>query len=347
MFKVDLLPAAHGDCIWIEYGNARKRRFILIDGGPDSTWRTALREHIHQFNEVELLVLTHIDADHIAGAIPLLKHVEKGMFRDVWFNGWQHLSPDGFLSAKQGEIFSTLITDRGDPWNKAFDDKAACVTEDRMPVIKLPGGMKLTILSPTPKELARLKRKWSAQLKKHGLKPGAHAQYRQFLARSPNTSTDVAELAATKFKSDRSAPNAASIAFLAEFNRKAVLFTGDAVASVLCRTIRTLLAERGQDKLKIAALKVPHHGSRGNINTDLLDLLDCKQFWFSSNGDMHNLPDNEAVGRILHSTTGKVQLVFNYKCERTNTWNAPDLKRKYGYTTTYGVDGWVSIELAK
>lgn len=158
---------------------------------------------------------------------------------------------------------------------------------------------------------------------------------------------EVDQLAATKFTSDQSAPNASSIAFLAEFNRKAVLFTGDAFASVLTRTIPRLLEQRGKERLKLDALKVPHHGSRGNINLKLLNMLDCRQFWFSSNGDIHNLPDNEAVGRILHAASRKVELVFNYKCERTRAWGSKELQKRYNYTTRYGKDGHVGIVLAE
>jgi len=43
VFRVELLPAAHGDGIWIEYGNAKKPGRLLIDGGPVSTYADGLR----------------------------------------------------------------------------------------------------------------------------------------------------------------------------------------------------------------------------------------------------------------------------------------------------------------
>ena len=33
MFTIEMLPAAHGDCLWIEYGSGQEVRRILIDGG--------------------------------------------------------------------------------------------------------------------------------------------------------------------------------------------------------------------------------------------------------------------------------------------------------------------------
>lgn len=350
MFKVELLPALHGDCILIEYGSDDETHRVLIDGGPPATWNDQLRQRLDGLGkgDIELFVLTHVDADHIGGAIPALEQAPEGLFGEVWFNGWKHLLPSGMLSARQGEIFSMLIDDRGEDWNKAFGGKAVCLTEHGAPVKPLPGGMKLTILSPTPRELSRLKKTWSQQLAKHGLTPGAHHEYRQFLARAPHPSTDAEELAATAFRSDRSAPNASSIAFLAEYDGKRVLFTGDAYATVLARTISRYLEDNPDEgeRLRIDVLKVPHHGSRGNLNLKLLKLLDCKQFWFSSNGDIHNLPDNEAVGRILFSAKDHVDLVFNYDCERTAHWGETNLTKQNDYTPHYGHDGHVEIDVA-
>jgi beta-lactamase superfamily II metal-dependent hydrolase len=346
LFQIELLPAAHGDCIWITYGDPGSPSHILIDGGPTPTWEGALKAQVEKQPDIELFVLTHIDADHIAGAIPFLKEAKDVTFGDVWFNGWKHLPSTKFLSSKQGEIFSTLLTDRGDPWNRQFGEGPVQVTEDDLPQVTLDGGMKITLLSPTRRQLYRLRKKWSTEIMRSGLTPGAHHQFRQFLARQPNPSTDVPALAATPFKSDGSVPNAASIAFLAEYEGKTAMFTGDAVPSVLTQSVKVLLAQTGEDRLRLDALKVPHHGSRGNVNTKLLDLLDCSQYLISSNGDIHNLPDNEAIGRIIHHTDGEAQLVFNYHAERSEAWESKDLQERYEFTATYGDDGRARIELS-
>ena len=38
MFTVHMLDAAHGDCLWIEYGDPARPKRILIDTGPAATW---------------------------------------------------------------------------------------------------------------------------------------------------------------------------------------------------------------------------------------------------------------------------------------------------------------------
>ena len=37
VFRIDMLPAREGDCLWIEYGDTARPRRILVDGGRQST----------------------------------------------------------------------------------------------------------------------------------------------------------------------------------------------------------------------------------------------------------------------------------------------------------------------
>ena len=105
--------------MWIEYGTSSKTHRVLIDCGTQAS-SSALLARIEQVptNErfLELFVLSHIDSDHIGGALPLFSAVKRGLrFGDVWFNGWKHVS--GQLGARQGEMFSTAIQDFELPWN--------------------------------------------------------------------------------------------------------------------------------------------------------------------------------------------------------------------------------------
>ena len=79
MLNLEMLPAAHGDCLWIEYGDGKQTRRILIDGGPAHTY-PALRARILHLppdaRRFELLVITHIDGDHIEGIVRLLQDAE-------------------------------------------------------------------------------------------------------------------------------------------------------------------------------------------------------------------------------------------------------------------------------
>lgn len=345
MFEIELLPAAYGDCIVITYGTPADPHQILIDAGTTPTWQGSLRSRLGPRARLELFVLTHIDADHVAGAIPFLHEGTEITFGDIWFNGWKHL-PKNLLSAKQGEIFSTLIVDRKLPWNKAFGGKAVALGDGPLPMREIPGDLRLTLLSPTPKQLGELAREWKKEVVRHGLVPGQHRRFRQFLARHPTKSTDVPKLAATAFRSDTSKPNGSSIALLAEHGDTAVLLAADAHVPVLTHSIDRLLKERGEKHLRLDALKISHHGSRGNTSARLLEQVECSKYLISCNGDVHNLPDNEAIGRIIHLGGQKPRLIFNYDCDRTHVWSRGDLQQRYRYCASYGENGHYRLKLA-
>lgn len=201
MFRIEMLPAAHGDSLWIEYGSGRDVHRILIDGGPAHAY-PALRQRILHLPAAErrfdLLVITHIDADHIEGIIRLLLDAEAldCHFDRIWFNGRDQLNavPDlagEALGGVQGELLGMLIADYEQRtgtkvWNLGFPDSLAAI--DRMkgalPVVDLPGDCRLTLLSPDFDRLLELKDNWAKELKAAGVHSGNIAQLRERLAKS-------------------------------------------------------------------------------------------------------------------------------------------------------------------
>jgi len=108
MLTLQLLPAGCGDCLWLEYGADATPRIVIIDGGLAET-ATVLRRRIEAARrarhletlEVELLVVTHIDNDHILGIIELLKEESTALrVKDIWFNGRPQLM--GLPAAPRG-----------------------------------------------------------------------------------------------------------------------------------------------------------------------------------------------------------------------------------------------------
>jgi hypothetical protein len=347
MFIVDLLPAAEGDCIWIEYGTAAERHRILIDGGPLNTY-DALRTRIKALpagkRHFDLFVITHIDADHIGGCVALLADTSLGVtFGDVWFNGWRHLIPDQ-LGPTQAEMLSTLLEEREDPWNLAFGGKAVSVGTGELPHKRLPGGMQLTLLSPTPVALERLIPIWDRAVRKAGLVPGVPVpeDFRRWREYEPDElgGPSVEELAAHPFRRDGSLPNRASISFLAEYGGAAAILTGDAHADLIVGSLRRLLEGRRLRRLPLAALKVSHHGSRANTSRELLTLIDTPSFLISTSSAKFGHPDPEAIARIVTSTqdTKPPTLWFNYAVPSTTHWDDAALKADHQYAVKLPFD---------
>src|SRR5262245_3997147 len=170
MFTIEMLPAAEGDCLWIEYGDPKQPSRVLIDTGTPGNYRAlarrikAVREKPPRF---ELFVVTHIDGDHIGAAPHLLDRRPYGVeFDDVWFNGWRHLpkAPDA-LGERQAGLLSEALDAQRVPWNDRFGGGAVVVPDlGALPECTLPGGMTLTLLSPYATQLAALVPRWSQYL---------------------------------------------------------------------------------------------------------------------------------------------------------------------------------------
>lgn len=80
--NITLLPAEHGDCIFVSAYDYN----ILIDGGVAQTYQDLhdrrnpdkplklLIDKLHEENKhIDLLIVTHVDDDHIGGIIECLK----------------------------------------------------------------------------------------------------------------------------------------------------------------------------------------------------------------------------------------------------------------------------------
>jgi len=337
---IQMLPAQYGDCLWIEYGvDPRRPSRLLVDcGTPGTSSRLLARIEALPADErdAELFILTHIDDDHIGGAIPFLE-AEMGGLRvaEVWFNGYKHLGT--LLGAAQGERFSTLIEQRGIPWNVWRDGGPIIVgADDPLPERTLPGGLTLTLLSPTADKLETLRVKWERELAARGLVPGAGLEPDLLGGDEHADSTDVDTLAALPYKSDAAPANGSSIAVLAEFEGKSVILAADAHPPVLEASIRKLLASRNLDRLPVGALKVSHHGSHSNTSPDLLELLDCRKYLLSTNGQKFNHPHRPTIARIIKLGGTRPELFFNYAVkDKNDVWARPDLQERYGYKAVY------------
>jgi beta-lactamase superfamily II metal-dependent hydrolase len=348
MLKIVMLPAGHGDCLWIEYGDPQVPRRILIDGGTKGTYQRALRPKLLGLPEdqrrFELLVVTHIDADHIAGILELLADEETGFqASDIWFNGFRHLpdeSPET-LGPVQGERLTDLLIKPGVCWNTEFNKAAVLVPPSgQLPRIDLEGGLALTLLSPTLEQLAKLKPKWEEEVRKAGLDPRTPRPEEvespegfELLAAGP---PDVEALAREPFSEDTSEANGSSIALFAEYGGYRLLLSGDAHPSVLKAAINRIGTS---GVMSVTACKLPHHGSKANVDREFLQALDCKAYLFSSNGAYFRHPDQAAVARVIKWGGVEPRLVFNYRSKYNSIWDSKPLRDQHGYTARFPDSG--------
>jgi hypothetical protein len=362
MFAIVMLPAAQGDALLIEYGAGLARHRILVDGGPPSTVEAVvsrIERLAPEERHFELLIVTHVDTDHIGGILRLLDDPPAGLvFDDVWFNGWPQLEPlsadlplgpmtgDAILGPKDGEILDRLLELHVDgvvlDHNRAFAGGPVMVrAKGPLPSHVLGGGMRLTLLAPAHQALLRLRHEWVDVVREANRTEEEVRQIVDAAARRKGIDLplgdrpDVRSVLTTDFESDRSPANGSSIVVLAEFDGKRLLLTGDGFAPAITAGLDRLLAPG--DRLSLAAVKLPHHGSRNNTSLAFLERLDCGRFLVSSSGAIFGHPDVEAISRVLVTNGPDVDLGFSYRVPSTEVWDDPTLQDdpEFPFTTRY------------
>jgi hypothetical protein len=203
--RLTMLPAGEGDALWLQWGPRGDQKQLIIDMGVHATgraWCKRIEGMPRAQREFELLVVTHVDTDHIYGVLSALvdaEPIDGFRFKDVWFNGWTHLRgksvapftpPDAdresalrsdalthmfgsdleSYGGRQGEEFSIWL--RQQPWNLAFQGGAVVRPENTSgPTITLAHDLKLTVLGPTTSQLQALQKDWRNAVKE-ALKKG-------------------------------------------------------------------------------------------------------------------------------------------------------------------------------
>ena len=194
-----MFPAGNGDAILLNLDDT----YILVDGGYTSTFRDHLKPRLKELSaqgkKLSRFVVTHIDADHITGAITFLE--ENGSAADpkiipideVWFNSYRHLqfddkqagqfeqekpkltipkirksneadNPDELVGYDQGSSLGSLLIKHGYNWNTTFGGKA--VKADTPQSLELNDKIRLTLFGPATTSLDNLAKKWREHLQK-------------------------------------------------------------------------------------------------------------------------------------------------------------------------------------
>jgi hypothetical protein len=367
---LEVLPAEEGDCLLLTCHAVGSDRYVLIDAGTPSTAKLLLaRLNDFGIRRIELVVVSHIDTDHIGGMVQLLRDPEFDCeIGDAWFNGFRHIPKTRThrAPADAERLTATLIgaaagkgrQPRELPWNLLFSAEAVVRTDDDprsgpigpLPQLTLPWGLKVTLLSPTPKRLDALFNGWNNYLQ--GLYEGQPSPQTEQAVRRAVLGASLEELAAQPTVNDKAPPNGSSIAFIAEFGGRSILFGADAFPTVLYPALFRLARERAglpadTPEVEVPALhvdvfKLPHHGSRANVASPLFDIVRADHYVVSTSGKRFAHPDEEAMARVIvhgrPAADRRHTLWFNYASATTRRWMSAELKDKYRYATDGAVD---------
>ena len=115
MIELTMLPGKDGDCMLLSYGSGASLRRVLIDAGRAATY-PLVKPVLAALGPpgVDLLVVTHVDQDHVLGVLAMFNDPDRVPIGEVWFNGFDHLM-DAELETfgpQDGEMLTTSWTRR-------------------------------------------------------------------------------------------------------------------------------------------------------------------------------------------------------------------------------------------
>lgn len=337
--RIELMPAYSGDSILITYkDNNKENRNILIDGGIGRFYPRYLKNKLEEISgkgeNIDLLIVTHIDDDHIGGILKLFedKSISKNFIKKVWFNSEKNISkvystiidnPNEIFLDNKEELKTSV--NQGVSLEKKLEE-LKCWETDIIQVSKRYTNysifdVSITVLTPNFNAIEKLKLKWTNSNTKDTYTSTKESDY----------SKSIDELAKNKFIEDKSITNKSSISFILSHKNNNYLFLGDAHPTDVIKGIK-LQGYSIEKPLKVEYLKVSHHGSKNNINEELLSLIECEKYLISSNGNKNNHPNKEALARIIVNKK-KPQIYFNYDIE--NSIFSKDDRDKYSFSTEY------------
>jgi beta-lactamase superfamily II metal-dependent hydrolase len=334
---VEALEARHGDALLLHWGDGR---LIVVDGGPSGVFRDALRPRLDELHDerggaalaIRLLMVSHIDDDHIRGVLDLVQHLadlrrdrrpEPWTVTALWHNAFDDVLGDagpvpGTLEAAVRPVSAGGVLPAGLPMDRW---SAAVVASVRQGVelrdvaralnlnVNRPWGALVTAPASGPRTVEledglalTVIGPLEAQVR------ALQRDWEKKLAEMRARQAREAQVIAAEF-ADRSVYNLASLVVLASVGGRRMLLTGDARGDhVLSGLEAAGLLRNGA--IHVDLLKVPHHGSRRNVTEEFFRRVTADHYVVSADG-RHGNPDVAAL-RWLTAARGPDEYTLHF-----------------------------------
>lgn len=307
--RFEFFEAGCGDSILVSTDEGTN---ILIDGGVAKEYTKSLKkvldEEIRKKNKnLDLVILTHYDADHIGGILRLLeeekkniKNSQKTIIKEIWFNSFYkdivEIEGSKKTSGRQQVKLDEYLEEMSNNSDLIYSSTVS-LSNIKNPIhIGKKNEIKLTLLSPNDEKLLKLKKNYEQA-------------YKDYYKKKKKTSSgndyhlSFEKLLLEKNKIDTSVANGSSIAFILEYDFKSYLFLGDAHIDLITNSLKSL-----NQKKKFEFVKLSHHGSIKNIDKDFLNLIESDTFIILTDGS-HGHPNKATIAKILHYREDKKRVV--------------------------------------
>lgn len=335
--EIEMLAAKNGDCLILHYGTPAVPGLILIDGGPAGVWDDSLKPRLLQLRDdrglgpneplvIDLLIISHVDDDHINGVIKLLQAVADGRrdndrlfaVKRIWHNSFDNiLGNDETVELIRGagqqfgaasteeDIESTLrLKPPGDERDASF---IFASIEQGDNVRRLAGALNIPINPDFGRGLIQTGAKGGARFDVgelelivagplHDELSDLQSAHDEWLKNHPERQKDATAILTAL--DDQSVANLSSITILVRSGTKSLLLTGDARLDKVLEGLEAAGAVEKGGSLPLDILKMPHHGSIRNIDGDTIRRVPAAHYLFSGNGKFGN-PDRATFELLL------------------------------------------------
>ena len=326
--------AGSGDCLLL---TSARDNHVLIDGGPtgplfNKSAGDTLEEIHRSGRNLDLVVVTHIDDDHIDGILSLLDRQTAGApvpsIGVLWHNTWPAPTPHtaaagpgalrktallsgrtflatmaDSMSVQQAEELYTQALSLRRPIRRNAGFRNGSVRLTNPPhTRRIDEDLTLTVLWPDDDALRQLKTVFD----KHHKRAARRRKRRPPLA-AANTERqdlqhDVDTLLRIGNKEGVTKANRASIVLLAEekigSESRSCLLTGDATAQdVLTGLVATKKLRTG-GTFHCDVLKLQHHGAKDNFTTEFAQAIVADHYVVSANGQ-HTNPEPAVLIHLI------------------------------------------------
>jgi len=231
--RFEFFEAGQGDSILVSTDNETN---ILIDGGADSLYTRKLRNLNKRVSQLDLIILTHLDDDHILGLRDLLKFDVDNIAKDnkyvpfikeVWYNAFRNTSNKNDIDFKPPKKSSTISIKnqlKFREYMSLVEGKIQYKDYISIDYITKPlevNDIKLILLSPNDDKLKELYLKYKKEFKKTTA---------SIFSKCKDVKSTIEDLYEKPFNNtdDNSVSNGSSIAFILVYKNKKFLFLADA-----------------------------------------------------------------------------------------------------------------------
>ena len=293
-YEIDYIPVGEGeksgDAIAIRYGNnlataPENQTIIVIDGGFEESGKT-LVQHIKDYyktNKVDLLISTHPDLDHSSGLCVVLEELNVGAI--LMHKPWEHADEIKNMF-KDGRITASGLEEKLEKSLQSASDIEAIAQKKNIPIYEPFQGLNmgsgiLQVLGPSEEYYKNLLPHFrSTPEPKKGL--GIFAPIQKAAEEVVHWIEDRFDIDLLNDDDDTtSAENNTSTILLFQIDGHKLLFTGDAGKTAILNAINYTV-EQNISLSDLTFFDVPHHGSKRNLNSTILNSVKSQISYISA-----------------------------------------------------------------